>query len=121
MFGYAYGFLPIRLYDSDDSDRSLGQTVSDSKRQIQQGKDSRSSSARAGLKSAGSRLSQTGSDMLDRAASERIAPVAYKRGGKVRKTGGAVVHKGERVIPKGKVKRVEKMMRKAKMRMKARS
>ena len=58
---------------------------------------------------------QSGQDDLDRASSERVTPVAFKRGGKVRKTGGAVVHKGERVIPAGKVKRVEKMMRKAKI------
>jgi hypothetical protein len=108
-----------------DSYRSLGQNVSDSQRQIQQGKDSRGSGGlRAGLKAAGSSLSSSGSQMTDDARYEeasRIGPVAYKRGGKVRKTGGAIVHKGERVIPKKKVKRVEKMMRKAKMRMKARS
>ena len=74
-----------------------------------------------GLRAAGASLSQSGQDMMDRASSSSITPVAYKRGGKVRKTGGAVVHKGERVIPAGKVKRVEKLMRKAKMRMKARS
>lgn len=44
---------------------------------------------------------------------------SLKRGGKVRKTGPANLHKGERVIPAGKVKRVEKLMRGAKMRLKA--
>jgi len=73
-----------------------------------------------GMRSAGASMVKSGQEELGRAASERITPVQYGRGGKVRKTGGAVVHKGERVIPKGKVKRVEKMMRKAKMRMKAR-
>jgi hypothetical protein len=58
---------------------------------------------------------------MDNASSERITPVSYKRGGKTRKAGPANLHKGERVIPKGKVKRVEKMMRKAKMRMKTRA
>ncbi len=72
------------------------------------------------MRSAGSSLSRSGEDMMDRASSERITPVQFKRGGKVRKTGIAKVHKNERVIPAGKVKRVEKMMRKAKMRMKAR-
>src|SRR6266705_155905 len=37
---------------------------------------------------------------------------SYKKGGKIRKTGLALVHKGERMIPKGKVAKVEKMMRK---------
>lgn len=36
---------------------------------------------------------------------------SYKKGGKVRRTGLARVHKGERVIPKSKVKRVEKLMK----------
>jgi hypothetical protein len=57
--------------------------------------------------------------MMDRASSDRITPAQYKRGGKVRKTGPAIVHRGERVIPKSKVKRVEKMMRSKNMRMKA--
>ncbi len=74
-----------------------------------------------GISAAGSSLSQSGQDEMDRASSDRITPVAYRKGGRVRKTGPAVVHKGERVIPAGKVKRVEKMMRKAKMRMKARA
>jgi hypothetical protein len=46
---------------------------------------------------------------------------AMKRGGKIRKTGVRELHKGERVIPAGKVKRVEKMMKRSKMRMRARS
>lgn len=37
---------------------------------------------------------------------------SYKKGGKIRKTGIAFVHKGERMIPKAKVKSVEKAMRK---------
>jgi hypothetical protein len=54
-------------------------------------------------------------------ASSSIHAVQYRKGGKVRKTGPAIVHRGERVIPAGKVKRVEKMMKRSKMRMKARS
>ena len=76
---------------------------------------------KAGAKAAGKSLLQSGQDELDRAASDRITPVSYKKGGRVKRTGSANLHKGERVIPKSKVKRVEKMMRKAKMRMKARS
>lgn len=37
---------------------------------------------------------------------------AYKKGGKVRKTGLALVHKGERVIPKNKVAKADKAMKK---------
>ena len=83
----------------------------------------RDTKAGSALSAAGSSLSSSGSQMMDDARYEeasRIGPVSYKRGGKTRKTGPANLHKGERIIPKGKVKRVEKMMRKAKMRMKAR-
>jgi hypothetical protein len=73
-----------------------------------------------GLSAAGSSLSRMSSSEEDRASSERVTPVQYKRGGKVRKTGIAKLHKNERVIPVGKVKRVEKMMKRSKMRMKAR-
>lgn len=81
--------------------------------------DSTTSKLKRTASAAGSSLSASGQDMMDRASSERITPVQYKRGGKVRKTGPAIVHRGERVIPKSKVKRVETMMRSKKMRMKA--
>lgn len=74
------------------------------------------------LRAGGSSLSESGQRMIDSSRSEaasNIHAVSYKRGGKVRKTGRANLHRGERVIPKSKVKRVEKMMRKGKMRMKA--
>jgi hypothetical protein len=35
---------------------------------------------------------------------------SYKKGGKIRRTGLAMVHKGERMIPKTKVAKVEKAM-----------
>ena len=38
---------------------------------------------------------------------------SYKKGGVVHKTGPARLHKGERVIPKSKVHKVEKALRKA--------
>ncbi len=76
---------------------------------------------KAGLQAAGRALTSEGDKLMDRSSSETISPVQYKRGGKVRKTGIAKLHKNERVIPAGKVKRVEKMMRKKKMRMKARN
>jgi len=38
---------------------------------------------------------------------------AYKKGGTVKKTGPAVVHKGEKIIPANKVKKVEKALKTA--------
>lgn len=75
-----------------------------------------------GLQSGGRSVSESGQSMIDGArdeAASSIRPVQYKRGGKVRKTGRAIVHKGERVIPRGKVKRVERMMKRSGMRMKS--
>lgn len=80
----------------------------------------KNSKAAGGLRAAGQSLMDSGRDEMDNASSRGITPVSFKRGGKTRKTGLANLHKGERIIPRGKVKRVEKMMRKAKMRMKAR-
>jgi hypothetical protein len=58
-------------------------------------------------------------DESDRASSisQNIRPVQYRKGGKVRKTGRAIVHKNERVIPASKRKKAEKVMRKAGMRL----
>ena len=70
------------MADDDDSYRSLGQTVSDTKRQVQKGKSS--GGWRAGLSAAGSSLSSIGQDEMDRAASDRIAPVSFKKGGRVK-------------------------------------
>ena len=69
------------------------------------------------LSSAGNSLSDMGSDEADRSAqiTASIRPVQYKRGGRVRKTGPAIVHKDERVIPASKRKKAEKVMRKAGM------
>lgn len=39
---------------------------------------------------------------------------SYKKGGKVRKTGLALLHKGEKVIPRKKVRLVEKVLRRYK-------
>lgn len=39
-----------------------------------------------------------------------------KKGGKVRKTGPAYLHKGERVIPADKRKKVERLMKRSKTR-----
>jgi hypothetical protein len=76
---------------------------------------------RGALKGGGSSLSSTGKQLIAssiEAGGQR--PVYYRKGGKVRKTGKAVLHAGERVIPKGKRKKVERMMKREGMRMKAR-
>ena len=73
------------MADDDDSYRSLGQTVSDTQRQVQKGKDDRKSGSwRSGAKAAGSSLSSSGQDEMDRAASDRITPVSFKKGGRVK-------------------------------------
>jgi hypothetical protein len=91
--------------------RPLSQTVSDTKRQISQGKSSRAKDTAGAV---GSSLSSAGQSESDRAASDwsSIRSVSYKKGGKVRKTGRANLHRGEVVVPRGKVKRVKKAMRK---------
>src|SRR5271167_3961616 len=65
---------------------------------------------RKAASAAGKSLSASGAAMSE-GAGRNITPVAYRRGGKVRKTGPAVVHKNERVIPADKRKKVEKMMK----------
>lgn len=71
----------------DDGYRSLGQTVSDTKRQVKKGKDDRSDGGiRGGLKAAGSSLMRSGSEEIDRASSDRITPSQYRKGGKIRKS-----------------------------------
>lgn len=50
---------------------------------------------------------------LDRDQTEGVAGAvpSYKKGGRVKKTGLAKLHKGERVIPRNKVRMVEKAVR----------
>ncbi len=76
---------------------------------------SRKSKTKDSLRGAGSALSSYASQESDRASdiAQSIRPVSYKRGGTVKRTGLARVHKGELVIPRGKVKRAKKAMRKA--------
>ena len=40
--------------------------------------------------------------------------VSYRKGGRVKRTGLARVHKGEKVIPRGQVKKFEEATRKTK-------
>lgn len=106
------------MADDDDSYRSLGDTVSDTRDQVAKGKSDRSKARGAALASGLGGIADTESTRASQ-ASDSIRPVQYKKGGKVRKTGRAIVHKGERVIPRGKVKKVERLMKRSKMRMKS--
>lgn len=77
---------------------------------------------KAGLRGVGSSLSSTGQGLSDRASAETsssIHAVQYRKGGKVRKTGMAKVHKNERVIPAGKRKKVERLMKRSGIKMRA--
>ena len=79
---------------------------------------------KARLKAGGESLSRSGDSMIEDSRSSAAAgihAVSYKKGGRVKRTGLARLHKGERVIPRSKVKRVEKMMKRSKMRMRTRS
>lgn len=80
---------------------------------------STSRSWKKGASAAGKSLSAAGqkqlSDVRDEAMSsmDRQNPVpSYSRGGKVRKTGLAKVHRGEYVVPKKKARKVSKLLRK---------
>jgi len=72
---------------------------------------------KSGLKSAGRSLSSSGSEMMSEARSEGIRPVQYRTGGKVRRTGPAILHRDERVIPASKRGKVERMMKRSGMRL----
>lgn len=48
-----------------------------------------------------------------KAGDAKKAVPQYKKGGKVKKTGLAVVHKGEKVVPKNKVAKVDKVVKSA--------
>jgi hypothetical protein len=71
------------------------------------------------LNSAGSALQSYAQQESDRAdaISQSIRPVQYHRGGKVRKTGPAILKRNERVIPASKRKKAEKVLRRAGMRL----
>jgi len=82
MYGIAYGFLAPRCMDEVDSSDGDGgsSSSSSSTRKKASGKDY--------ARTAGSALRSFGQDESDRASSisQSIRPVAYKRGGKVRKS-----------------------------------
>jgi hypothetical protein len=73
------------------------------------------------LKGAGESLMSSGRDEMESASDDRISPVSYRKGGRVKKTGMALLHRNERVIPAGKRKRVERMMKRSGMRVNGRS
>jgi len=99
-------------WDDGDSSSSSSSSSSDSSSR-------KKSSWRDYASTAGSGLRSYGQDESDRASSisQSIRPVSYHSGGRVRKTGPAVLKRGERVIPAGKRKKAEKAMRRAGMRL----
>ncbi len=72
------------MADDDDSGRSLGELVSDTRSETSKGKSDRSKARGSALSSG---LSKMGSDERDSAdrASSKIGPVQYRKGGKIRK------------------------------------
>lgn len=79
----------------------------------------------AAARIAGKSIAAAGRSFTESAGkyADHIHPVdmnEYRHGGKVRKTGISKVHKNERIIPRSKVKRVEKLMKRNKVRMKSR-
>lgn len=73
--------------------------------------------AAAALRIAGKTIATGGASKMESAKghAENVRPVKYHRGGKVRKTGPAVLKRNERVIPASKRKKAEKVLRKAGM------
>lgn len=77
-------------------------------------------------KAAGSSLQKAGASQMEDAREDirsgnlnRQQPLNlpnYRKGGKVKKTGPARLHKGEVVVPRGKVKKVKKAVRQMKKR-----
>lgn len=103
LFG-PHGLVFMPMDDADSDSGSSGSSSSSS------GKWSDSRTAK-GLGAAGSSLMSYGKSQSDKAARMTITPVAYRKGGKVRKTGPAIVHRGERVVPADKRKKVERSMK----------
>jgi hypothetical protein len=109
------GSAPVDTSQSPTAPSSSGSSGSSGK------STSRMKGARSAAGAAGKSLAESGSSMMQGAASSGYQrPVPYKRGGKVRRTGKAILHKGERVIPRGKRRKVERLMKREGMRMKAR-
>ena len=75
----------------------------------------RDSTAARKISAAGSSLSSYGQSEMDSARQDaaNIHAVSYKRGGKVKRTGLARLHKGEVVVPRNKVKKYRKAMRRS--------
>lgn len=103
---------------ADDIDLSIDQRFESAPSQPPDKKKGRLSK---GMGAAGKGLQETGRDMMDNAQqSGGQRPVAYKRGGKIRRTGTILAHKGERMIPQGKRRKVERLMKREGMSMRAR-
>jgi hypothetical protein len=69
---------------------------------------------KAAFKAAGRTMTSEGDSLMSGSRSEaasHIGPVSYKRGGRVKKTGLARLHKNELVVPAKKRKKVQRMMK----------
>lgn len=77
-------------------------------------------SAAKGTRAAGGSLAAAGNKMISDSrddAARNVHAVQYRKGGKVRSTGRAIVHRGERVIPANKRKKVDRMLKRSRTRM----
>jgi hypothetical protein len=76
-----------------------------------------------GLAAGGKSLSQSGQDMISGARDQAAANAnrqttvplpSYRKGGRVKKTGPAKLHRGEVVVPKKKAREAKKLLKKRK-------
>ena len=98
-----------------DDDDSSGWASSTSTTGPSSSSSDRSKKLKSATREAGQGLQAYGAAEADRASSTRITPVAYRKGGKVRKTGPAILHRNERVIPASKRKKAERLMKRSGM------
>lgn len=99
---------------ADDDDYS-GWASSNSTTGPDSPKSDRTKKLKSAASSAGGGLIGYGREQMEKASDTRITPVAYRQGGKVRKTGPAIVHRNERVIPASKRKKAERLMKRGGM------
>ena len=98
-----------------DDDDSSGWASSTSTTGPSSSSSDRSKKLRSATREAGQGLQAYGAAEADRASSDRITPVSYHKGGRVKKTGPAVLKRGERVIPASKRKKAERLMKRSGM------
>lgn len=99
-------------WSSSLDSKGAQKAVKESQRQ-DKGTSDKGSRFKKAASSSGAILSEYGEASSRNAAQmgSNVGKVEYHRGGKVRKTGVAIVKRGERVIPSGKRKKVERQMK----------